>query len=63
LEPHTLTAAPANSVEVPVPQVGRKITSVKYLKHFIAREEASTDEPFMFLLDNHESYISVPAIN
>jgi hypothetical protein len=61
---HMLSGAPAASIGGANPTVwSNENLFIDYLKHFIACEKPCKEDPVLLILDNHESHLSVTAIN
>jgi hypothetical protein len=61
---HMLTGAPTASIGEANPTGwSNENLFVDYLKHFIACEKPCKEDPALLILDNHESHISITAIN
>jgi hypothetical protein len=61
---HMLTGAPAASIGGANPTGwSNENLFIDHLKHFIACEKPCKEDPVLLILDNHESHISITAIN
>jgi hypothetical protein len=61
---HMLTGAPTASIgSANSTGWSNENLFIDYLKHFIACEKPSKEDPALLMSDNHESHISITAIN
>jgi hypothetical protein len=61
---HMLSGAPAASIGGANPTGwSNENLFIDYIKHFIACEKPCKEDPALLILDNHESHLSVTAIN